>query len=257
MHRGRGGIAYRLRVAADTPYAPPAIGPVSGADTVTLGGTAVFTASVTGFPTPTRQWRKDGLNLIDGGDITGARTGTLRIARLEAADAGSYSLFAANAMGSAVSDPVVAQFPITAPSVSTQPQSQTVSSGASATFTVAITGNPAPDYQWQRRPAGANAWENLAAGGGYAGVTSATLTVSATTAMSGDQFRCVSTNSAGAIASSGVALTVNASVVMEPAPSGGGGGGGVESPWLVAALFLLASARITTRSSMDKRALAL
>lgn len=43
------------------------------------------------------QWQKDGVNLTNGGDISGANTATLRIANAEAADAGSYRCVATGA----------------------------------------------------------------------------------------------------------------------------------------------------------------
>jgi pimeloyl-ACP methyl ester carboxylesterase len=231
----------------DEPGSPPVIGAISGADTVSLGGTAALTASVTGNPRPALQWRKDGLNLRNGGDISGVTTATLRVAHLQTADAGSYTLVATNALGTAVSSPVVVEFPVTAPSVLTQPQNQAVTSGAGATFTVGVVGNPAPTYQWQCIPAGTNTWTNLTESSGYLGVTSPTLTVNATTArMSGDNFRCVCTSSAGSVASIAVTLTVTAPAVAPPVASSGGGGGAT-SPWFIAALALLTSARWTTQ----------
>ncbi len=96
------------------------------------------------------------------------------------------------------------------PTVAQQPLGWTVTAGQSAIFTLAASGNPAPTYQWQRWPAGSTTWENLNEGGGYHGVTSAALTVSAVTAaMSGDQFRSVITNALGSTTSSAVALTVS------------------------------------------------
>jgi sugar lactone lactonase YvrE len=82
--------------------------------------------------------------------------------------------------------------------------------GQSATFSVATGGNPAPTDQWQRLPADSATWENLSEGGSYRGVSSATLTVGAITgAMTGDQFRCLVTNSTGSSTSTAVALTVS------------------------------------------------
>jgi dienelactone hydrolase len=226
----------------DQAYSAPTVGPVTGAESVTLGGTATLTAEVSGFPFPALQWRKDGVNLGNGGDIAGATTATLQLANLELADAGSYTLAATNLLGTAVSAAAVVQFPISAPRIQTQPQSQTVTSGASARYSVAVVGNPPPTLQWQRLPAGSTTWSDLAEGGGYAGVTGATLTVSApTAAMSGDQFRCTGTNSAGSTTSNAGTLTVHAAAAETPAPVSGGGGG--ESPWLVGALALLAGAR--------------
>jgi hypothetical protein len=86
-----------------------------------------------------------------------------------------------------------------------------VVAGQGATFTVAATGNPAPTYQWQRQAAGTTGFVALANGGGYAGVTTATLSVTTTAAMHGDQFRAVASNGIGTAATSTVAtLSVNA-----------------------------------------------
>jgi sugar lactone lactonase YvrE/predicted esterase len=105
--------------------------------------------------------------------------------------------------------------PTTPPVIGTQPTSGTVTAGENATFTVATGGNPAPVYQWQRRPAGSTTWEDLHEGGSYHGVASATLMVSAATAaMAGDQFRCVVTNVAGSVASAAAILTVSAPATL-------------------------------------------
>ena len=238
--------------SADLPDSPPVFGPMTGGVGLGLGGTAVLTATVTGYPPPLLQWRKDGINLVNGGNLSGATRATLRITNLQAADAGTYTLVATNAMGMAVSFPILVDFPLSAPAILTQPQNQTVTSDTNATFTVAVTGNPAPDYQWQRLPAGTSTWANLAAGGSYSGTTGATLTISAaTTAMSGDQFRCVSTSSSGMLTSNSALLTVNAPVVAPPSAKGGGGGGAV-SPWFLTVLVCLAFVRWLMGTGADK-----
>jgi RHS repeat-associated protein len=90
----------------------------------------------------------------------------------------------------------------------------TVGGGSSATFTVTATGNPAPTYQWQRKPAGQSSFADLANGANYSGVTTATLTVSGqTTAMNGDQFRCTVINSAGSATSTAATLSVGAPMI--------------------------------------------
>ncbi len=225
------------------PVSPPVVGPITGAETLSLGGAAVLTASVSGHPVPTVQWCKDGLDLLNRGNFSGVTTATLRIANLQAADAGTYTLVATNSLGTAVSLPCVVEFPPAAPVILTQPKNQTVASGGTATFTVAATGNPAPGFQWQRQPAGTGPWTSLAEGGGYGGITTATLTITAaTTALSGDRLRCVCSNSLGSVSSPGVLLTVSAPPAAGPAPTRGGGGGAL-SPWLLAALALVAGAR--------------
>ncbi len=99
--------------------------------------------------------------------------------------------------------------PIAPPVVTTQPASSASAAGGSVSFTVDASGNPAPTYQWQRLAAGSTAWVDLAEGGSYSGTLGATLTVSApTAAMSGDQFRCVTTSAVGSATSAPATLTV-------------------------------------------------
>ena len=83
--------------------------------------------------------------------------------------------------------------PGTPPTITTQPQSRSVTAGASASFSVAASGTSATfAYQWQRKPNGSPTWGDLSEGGSYSGAGTGTLTVgNTTTAMSGDQFRCV------------------------------------------------------------------
>ena len=97
-----------------------------------------------------------------------------------------------------------------APAIVAQPPSQTVAAGQNATFSVTVTGNPAPSFHWQRRPAGTSSWSSdLTDSAPYGGTATATLTVSAVTeAMSGDSFRCSATNTLGSITSSPAALIV-------------------------------------------------
>ena len=97
-------------------------------------------------------------------------------------------------------------FPLT---FTTQPLTPTiVIPGQSTSFTIAVTGYPIPTLQWQRLPAGSSTWVNVSNSGSYSGATTATLTISNISAgMSGDQFRCVATNTAGPTASSTALLS--------------------------------------------------
>ncbi|MCL6560098.1 MAG: immunoglobulin domain-containing protein, partial [Firmicutes bacterium] len=72
--------------------------------TVTAGQTASFTVTVTGDAPLTYQWKKDGNNLSDGGNISGATTATLTVSNAQAADAGSYTCFVSNVVGNVTSN---------------------------------------------------------------------------------------------------------------------------------------------------------
>ena len=89
-----------------------------------------------------------------------------------------------------------------APTITTQPVNQTVTTGQRATFTVVAGGTAPLSYQWQKN------------GGNIAGATSASYTTPVTTtADSGSTFRAVVTNAAGTVTSAAATLTVNATPV--------------------------------------------
>jgi hypothetical protein len=78
---------------------PPSITSAPASQTVFAGEHATFTVGVTGVPSPTFQWRKNGANLA------GATNSTLTFASTAAADAGRYEVVVTNALGSTTSEP--------------------------------------------------------------------------------------------------------------------------------------------------------
>jgi len=117
--------------------------------------------------------------------------------------------------------------PPLAPTISKQPFSLTAWLGTTATFEVTAGGNPAPVYQWQRKPNGSSTWNVLSDNGDYGGSGNTNLTVNvADLAMSGDQFRCLVTNSADSVTSSPPAtLTVSSGLVVTTLAGQAGNGG--------------------------------
>ena len=102
----------------------------------------------------------------------------------------------------------------------TEPNPTVTYGAASASFTAAASGSPAPTVQWQVSTGGP--FTNLANNATYSGVTSGTLTInSPTVSLSGNQYRAVFTNSCGTATSNAGTLTVNkanAVVVSRPIP---------------------------------------
>jgi hypothetical protein len=97
------------------------------------------------------------------------------------------------------------------PQILTPPASQAVLVGASANFTVAASGAPAPNYQWQVSMDGGITWINVG-GSGYAGATTATLTITnPSTTLLGYQYRAVVTNAAATINTPSAPLVVGTS----------------------------------------------
>lgn len=101
---------------------------------------------------------------------------------------------------------------VTPPSITTQPASVTVLTGAPVSYSVAATGTAPLAYQW---------YEN---GTAIGGATSSTYTISATTtSYNGMQFTAVVSNSAGVILSPGQTATLSAT--FAPATAGSESGG--------------------------------
>lgn len=118
---------------------------------------------------------------------------------------------------------------LSSPTFIEQPVDRVVANGQSAQFAVTASGSSVLDYQWQRMAAGASTWTDVVNSAPYSGVTSATLTISATTgAMNGDQFRCiVSYDGASPVSSAAALLTVTTppSIDTQPASTSGTAGG--------------------------------
>ena len=90
-----------------------------------------------------------------------------------------------------------------APTVTTQPASQTLCAGATATFISAATGTPTPTVQWQVSTNGTN-WANIT------GATTATLSFAAVAGDNGKKYRAVWTNSTNTVNSNAATVTINA-----------------------------------------------
>jgi hypothetical protein len=69
---------------------------------VYAGNTVVYAATVGGSAS-TMQWQKNGVNMSDGGRISGANSNVLVIVNAQASDAATYQLFVVNGQGNAQS----------------------------------------------------------------------------------------------------------------------------------------------------------
>ncbi len=96
------------------------------------------------------------------------------------------------------------------PVVTTPPNSQTVYSGSTATFTAAASGTPTPSVQWQVSTNGGASFTD------FPGAISGTLSFVAQTTDNGKRFRAVFTNSAGTATTTAATLTVYAPPVANP-----------------------------------------
>ena len=84
--------------------ATPLIAQQPVAKNVGTGSTAVFSVVASGTPTPIYQWRKDGVNVVNGANgVTGGTSATLVIQGANAITAGSYSVVVTNGTGTVTS----------------------------------------------------------------------------------------------------------------------------------------------------------
>ncbi|HOB75539.1 MAG TPA: family 10 glycosylhydrolase [Phycisphaerae bacterium] len=185
----------------DFSLGPPVITQHPGNQSVCPGGSTSFTVVATGSAPISYRWRKNGVDLNNGGHYSGVTTATLTISNADGADVADYSCRVTNGSGSATSNAAhLTLRPATV--ITTQPQPQNVCPGTSATFTVAATGEGTVTYQWRKNGA------DLANGGHYAGVTTPTLTVSNASSADAGSYTCVVTAGCGSVTSNSAALTL-------------------------------------------------
>ena len=107
------------------------------------------------------------------------------------------------------------------PQITTPPQSQIVTEGESATFTIEASGSEPLSYQWQESTDSGSNWKSIA------GATSTSYEIATTsTDMSDHQYRCVVTASGVSVVSDAATLTVTAkptyTITAEASPAEGG-----------------------------------
>jgi len=117
--------------------------------TACLGGSVSFTVTATGTAL-TYQWRKGSVDLIDGGNISGANTATLTINPVALSDAAiDYNVIVSGTYMPSDTSVNVALIIESGPVITTQPTDQTACVGSSASFSVTATGGSLT-YQWRR-----------------------------------------------------------------------------------------------------------
>lgn len=184
--------------------------------TVTEPATASFSAASSSIGAEVK-WQRSN----DGGstwaDIPGATSPTYTTLATTTADNGArFQAIFTNSSGSTPTDPATLHVNAMAatPTFVSQPANQTVAAGATATFSVTVTGIPAPTVQWQVSTDGGNTWTDIP------GATSASFTTpAAANGDNGNQYRAVATNTAspGGVPSNGATLTVSgASLATSP-----------------------------------------
>ena len=173
--------------------------------TVLLGSAVLFTVTVQENLGVTYQW------YFNGTAIAGATSAAYTITSASASQAGSYTVSVNNTDYSVASNVanLTVTVPSSAPSITQQPQSESVNLGSGATFTVTGSGTPNPTYQWYFN------------GTAITGATNASFAISTTQASNAGQYTVTLTNQVGSITSNPATLkiiqpAVNVSITQQP-----------------------------------------
>jgi sugar lactone lactonase YvrE len=127
-------------VVTINPATGPQISVQPASVSVEAGTSATLSVTATGAPLPAYQWS------LNGGPIAGATTSTYTISDATAAAAGDYTVAVSNSAGTALSDGAVVTV-LTGPSITVQPQADSVRVGNAVTLSVTATGQSLT-YQW-------------------------------------------------------------------------------------------------------------
>jgi hypothetical protein len=143
------GSTNSVPVTITVALQPPEITAQPANQTVPSGSTVSLIITAAGSLPMTYQWNRNGVDLTDGGRVSGAKSATLSIAAARVEDAGIYFVVASNLFGSVTSLPVDVSVLFAPPTVTEQPQSQTVPLYSTVSLEVQATGSQPFTYQWQ------------------------------------------------------------------------------------------------------------
>ncbi len=178
--------------------APPVIRSPPLSQTINAGDKAAFFVLPAGTEPLAFQWQFNGI------DISSATGTSYTINPVLASHAGTYTLLLSNAAGTISTQAVLTvtgtDLP---PSITTQPESQVIALGASATFSTVASGPPPLFYQWHFNASP------------LPGATAASYTINQAQASDAGTYRVTVSNANGTATSSNAVL----SVVLPPNPT--------------------------------------
>ena len=230
-HNASGGLVETL-------VSGPALTAQPAGCTNDAGTAATFVVEAAGSEPLGYRWRKEGVDLADGGNIDGSAMATLNVSAVLGGDAGAYDVIVSNAGGSVTS--AVAILTVVDPVIFAQPESRTNIAGTTATFSVGAFGTTPLFYQWRKEGV------ELQNGGKISGADAATLIVTFPLSGEAGAYSVLISNAVGRTVSSSAVLTIlptNVAVVVQSARGGGGtvSGGGAYAVGTQVAIRALAN----------------
>jgi endonuclease/exonuclease/phosphatase family metal-dependent hydrolase len=183
---------FTISVGGTNSNIAPSITTQPQSQTVSPGSNVTFTVVASGTTPLNYQW------LFNGTNIPGANINFYTLANAQFTNAGNYFVIVTNIAGSITSSNAVLTVSNFPPSITTQPQSQTVNVGGNVTFTVVASGTAPLSYQW------------LLGSTNIPGATTNSCTRTNVQTNDAGNFTVVVTNIAGSVTSAVATLTVNA-----------------------------------------------
>jgi hypothetical protein len=168
---------------------PPLIISEPQSETVTVGQSASFSVVASGTEPLSYQWS------LNGTALPGATNSALTLNTVQPSDAGSYTVVVTNSVSS-VTSAVATLIVNVPPLITTEPQSQTVTVGHPALFSVVASGTEPLSYQWNLN------------GTALASATNSALTLNTAQPSDAGSYTVVVTNSVSSVTSAVATLTV-------------------------------------------------
>ncbi len=196
-----GGVTktVTMNVTVNAVVVKPSITTQPKSQTVNEGSSVTFDVTATGTDPLSYQWKKDGSN------ISGATSASYTISSAKTSDAGSYTVTVSNSAGSVTSS--TATLTVTAkPTITVQPQNQTIKEGNAVTFSVTVTGAEPLSYQWYKN------------GFVLSGATENQYTIASVAESDAGQYFVIVSNSAGSVVSETASLVVTVPPVIVKQP---------------------------------------
>jgi sugar lactone lactonase YvrE len=178
-------------LGAFVPGAAPTILAQPQSQSVNAGSSVTFTVPTAGSLPLSYQWR------LNSAPIPGATDSTYTRTNVQTGDLGSYSAVVTNGLGNVTSSNALLTLSVP-PLITTQPQSQSVLAGQTASFFVIASGMPTPHYQWRYNDAD------------IPGANTSTFSIGSVSPTNGGYYSVVVSNSAGLELSSEALLIVTA-----------------------------------------------
>jgi hypothetical protein len=158
-----------------------------------------FSVAATGKPPLTYQWQFNGSALADGGAISGSTSNLLALGNVATNQSGNYSVVVSNGYGASITSSVatliVSPLQVVPPTVTQQPQSQSVNQGSPVSFSVIAAGTGL-SFQWQLNSVNIS-W-----------ATNASYNLASAATNDAGNYAVIVSNAGGSITSSNAVLTV-------------------------------------------------